>query len=238
MKCQQTLIENNEIDLISIMDHSPGQGQFKDIEAFKDYLARTYKKTEDELQELIEKKMAQSVGTMDRIKTLIQKAMDHNIQIASHDDDTAQKVDLLKGLGVTISEFPINFEAAQAAKSHHISTIFGAPNILRGRSQSGSMRALDAVSANVADCLCSDYHPASLLVAAFRLPEITAMSLPEAIRLVTLNPAQAAGLNDRGEIAVGKRADLVCVSHIQGLVQAQYVFSAGIPVFQAVHKHD
>ncbi|OTG88533.1 alpha-D-ribose 1-methylphosphonate 5-triphosphate diphosphatase [Acinetobacter sp. ANC 3813] len=227
------LIERDAIDLVSIMDHSPGQGQFKDVAAFKDYLARSYKKTEAELDELIANKLAQSEGTMDRIRTLIEKAAARNIAIASHDDDTADKVHLLHGLGVKISEFPINLEAAQAAKAKGISTIFGAPNILRGKSQSGSMRALDAVVANVADCLCSDYHPASLLTAAFRLPEISSISLPEAIRLVTYNPAQAAGLADRGEIAIGKRADLVCVSNIQEQVQAQYVFSAGKPVYQA-----
>lgn len=231
------LIQQQEVDLISIMDHSPGQGQFKDVPAFKDYLARTYKKTEQELNALIENKMAQSEGTMQRIQSLMKHAQAHDIRIASHDDDTVEKVALLNGLGVTISEFPINLEAAKAAKEKNLSTIFGAPNILRGKSQSGSMRALDAVIENVADCLCSDYHPAALLAAVFRLPELTSISLPEAIRLVSYNPARASGLTDRGEIAVGKRADLVVVEHIQGLVQAQRVFSAGRPIYQVESQH-
>lgn len=226
------LIDKDAIDLVSIMDHSPGQGQFKDVNAFKDYLAGTYKKTEAELEALIANKIAQSELTLSRIETLIAKAKAHNIQIASHDDDCPEKIELLHGFGVKVSEFPINLPAAQAAKAKGMRTIFGAPNILRGQSQSGSMRALDAVKANVADCLCSDYHPATMLSAAFRLPELTDISLSQAVNLVSYNPAQAAGLFDRGEIAVGKRADLVCVAQVQDVLQTQYVFSEGKLVYQ------
>jgi alpha-D-ribose 1-methylphosphonate 5-triphosphate diphosphatase len=231
------LMSAGEMHLLSVMDHSPGQGQFKDIGAFRDYLARTYKKTEAELDTLMQYKLVQAEGAMDRIKLLISAAKQRNIRIASHDDDTPEKVETLHAMGVGISEFPINLEAAHAAHARGMHTIFGAPNILRGKSQSGSVRALDAVIANVADCLCADYHPATLIVAVFRLPALADISLADALRLVSTNPAHAAGLTDRGEITVGKRADLVSVAQINGLVQANRVFSAGQLVYQARFDH-
>lgn len=231
------LMDADEMHLLSVMDHSPGQGQFKDIAAFRDYLSRTYKKSETELDSLVAKKLAQAEGAMDRILTLVDAAKARNIHVASHDDDTPEKVETLHRLGVGISEFPINLESAQAARERGMSTVFGAPNILRGKSQSGAVRALDAVLAGVADCLCADYHPATLIVAVFRLPELAGIGLPDAVRLVSANPARAAGLDDRGEIAVGKRADLVAVAHINGLAQASRVFSAGKLVFEACFDH-
>ncbi len=231
------LMAAGEMHLLSVMDHSPGQGQFRDIAAFRDYLARTYKKSEAELDILMENKLAQAEGAMARIRRLIDAAQAQGICIASHDDDTPEKVETLHALGVGISEFPINLESARAARERGMSTVFGAPNILRGKSQSGAVRALDAVIAGVADCLCADYHPAALIVAVFRLPELAAITLAEAVRLVSINPARAAGLTDRGEIAVGQRADLVAVAHVNGLAQASRVFSAGKPVFEARFDH-
>ncbi|MFZ5794990.1 MAG: alpha-D-ribose 1-methylphosphonate 5-triphosphate diphosphatase [Pseudomonadota bacterium] len=231
------LMATDEMHLLSVMDHSPGQGQFKDIAAFRDYLASTYKKSEAELDSLVEKKLAQAEGAMARIRLLIDAAKAKGIPVSSHDDDTPEKVETLHGLGVGISEFPINLESARAARERGMSTVFGAPNILRGKSQSGAMRALDAIKAGVADCLCADYHPATLIVAAFRLPELAGITLADAVRLVSANPARAAGLADRGEIVVGKRADLVSVSHINGLAQASKVFSGGKLVFEARFDH-
>ena len=233
----QELMNADEMHLLSVMDHSPGQGQFKDIAAFRDFLSRTYKKSEAELDTLVQNKLAQAEGAVDRIQQLITAAKQQNIRIASHDDDTPEKVETLFGMGVGISEFPINMESARAAHSRGMRTIFGAPNILRGKSQSGAIRALDAIIAGVADCLCADYHPATLIVAVFRLPELADISLADAVRLVSVNPAQAAGLTDRGEIAVGKRADLVSVAQINGLAQANCVYSAGQAVYRARFDH-
>jgi alpha-D-ribose 1-methylphosphonate 5-triphosphate diphosphatase len=126
-----------------------------------------------------------------------------------------------------VSEFPVNLETAQAARAQGLATLFGAPNILRGKSQSGNMRALDAVLAGVADCLCGDYSPAALLPSVMRLPDLAGIPLAEAVALVTCNPARAAGLHDRGEIAVGKRADLIAVKTMGGLPQAERVWSGG-----------
>ena len=232
------LMAAGEMHLLSVMDHSPGQGQFKDIAAFRNYLSRAYRKSEAELDVLLQRKLEQATGAMDRMRRLIGAARGHGIPVASHDDDSAEKVETLGALGVGISEFPINLEAATAAHGRAMSTVYGAPNILRGKSQSGSMRALDAVQAGLADCLCADYHPATLIVAVFRLPGLAGIGLADAVRLVSRNPARAAGLTDRGEIAAGKRADLVAVAHISGLAQASSVYCAGTRVFEARFDHD
>ncbi|MCW9031256.1 MAG: alpha-D-ribose 1-methylphosphonate 5-triphosphate diphosphatase [Gammaproteobacteria bacterium] len=231
------LLEDNAMHLISMMDHTPGQGQFKDMAAYRDYLTRTYKKTADEVDVIVERKLEAATGAFGRMQELAFCAHEAGISVASHDDDSVERVETMKGIGADISEFPITLEAAQAARAAGMSTIFGAPNILRGKSQSGSMKAIDAIHAGVADCLCADYSPASLIVSIFKIPELSALDLAAAIRLVTLNPAKAAQLADRGEIAVGKRADLIAVGMPGGLPQVTDVWSNGRVAYHASYDH-
>ncbi|WP_275096172.1 alpha-D-ribose 1-methylphosphonate 5-triphosphate diphosphatase [Sedimenticola hydrogenitrophicus] len=233
----QALIENGEAHLISFMDHSPGQGQFRDVEAWRGYLARTYKTEEGALDEILARKVEAARGAMARMESLARQARAHGVAIASHDDDSPDKVAAVQALGAVISEFPINLETARAARESGLATLFGAPNILRGKSQSGNMRALDAVLAGVADCLCGDYSPTALLPSVMRLQELAGITLPQAVALVTRNPARAAGLDDRGEIAVGMRADLVAVKHLGGLPQAERVWSGGKSALSAHFDH-
>jgi len=231
------LLADESMHLISMMDHTPGQGQFKDMAAYRDYLTRTYKKTADEVDVIVERKLGTASGAFARMEELAHAAHTAGISVASHDDDSAERVETMSGIGADISEFPISLEAALAAKAVGMSTIFGAPNILRGKSQSGSMKAIDAIHENVADCLCADYAPAALLVSVFRIPELSDLDLPAAIRLVTCNPAKAARMTDRGEIAVGKRADLIAVGMPGGLPQVTDVWSKGIRAYQAIYDH-
>lgn len=231
------LLEHGEAHLISVMDHTPGQGQFKDIAAYRHFLARNYRKTGRDFDRLMARKIDAGETAAERMRQLIEKAHAHGVRVASHDDDSVERLDTMQAMGVGISEFPINLETARAAHERGMATIFGAPNVLRGRSQSGSMRALDGVKAGVADCLCADYAPATLIVALFRLLEQTSLELHEAARLVTTNPARAAGLADRGEIAEGKRADLIAVSHLGGLPQVSEVWIEGTRVLSANFDH-
>jgi alpha-D-ribose 1-methylphosphonate 5-triphosphate diphosphatase len=231
------LLNEDSMHMISMMDHTPGQGQFKDMAAYRDYLTRTYKKTADEVHVIVERKLEAASGAFARMEALAQAAHAAGISVASHDDDCAERIDTMTGIGADISEFPINLEAAQAARAAGMSTIFGAPNILRGRSQSGSMKAIDAIHAGVADCLCADYSPAALIVAVYRIAEQTELDLAAAVRLVTGNPAKAARLHDRGEIAVGKRADLIAVAQPGGLPQVTNVWSGGVEVYRAWYDH-
>lgn len=231
------LVEEGHAHLISFMDHSPGQGQFRDMEAYRGYLASTYKMDESTLDEILARKAKAAQGTMARMESLAQTARLQNVAIASHDDDSPEKVAIIKALGAVISEFPINLETAHAARARGLATLFGAPNILRGQSQSGNMRALDAVLAGVADCLCGDYSPAALLPSVMQLPKLAGITLSEAVALVTRNPARAIGLADRGEIAVGQRADLVAIKQLGGLPQTERVWSGGKPALSAHFDH-
>ena len=233
----KTLIEDDAMHLISMMDHTPGQGQFKDISAYSNYLTRTYKKTADEVEVILERKLEAATGAFARMEELAYAAHASGISVASHDDDSIERVVTMNNIGADISEFPITLEAAQAAKNAGMYTIFGAPNILRGKSQSGSMKAIEAIHEGVADCLCADYSPASLIVAVFKIPELSDLDLPAAVRLVTSNPAKAARLKDRGEIAVGKRADLIAIDTPAGLPQVSQVWSNGISVYNTSYDH-
>ncbi|MFT7371437.1 MAG: alpha-D-ribose 1-methylphosphonate 5-triphosphate diphosphatase [Oleiphilaceae bacterium] len=231
------LLNEDSMHMISMMDHTPGQGQFKDMAAYRNYLTLNYKKTADEVQVILERKEDAAAGAFARMEELAKAAHAAGISVASHDDDSAERIATMSGIGADISEFPITLEAAQAAKAAGMSTIFGAPNILRGKSQSGSMKAIEAIHEGVADCLCADYSPASLIVAIFRVPELSDLDLPAAIRLVTTNPAKAAGLSDRGEIAVGKRADLIAIGMPGDLPQVTTVWSSGKQVYSAWYDH-
>jgi alpha-D-ribose 1-methylphosphonate 5-triphosphate diphosphatase len=231
------LLKDGHAHLMSFMDHSPGQGQFRDVEAYRAYLANTYKTDAAQIDDILVRKAEAAQGAMHRMEQLAQLARDCGVSIASHDDDSPQKVAAVKALGAVVSEFPVNLETAQAARAQGLATLFGAPNILRGKSQSGNMRALDAVLAGVADCLCGDYSPAALLPSVLKLPDLAGIGLHEAIALVTCNPARAAGLHDRGSIAVGRRADLVAVQTLGGLPQAERVWSGGVLSLAAHFDH-
>lgn len=232
------LLEQKKAHLVSLMDHTPGQGQFKDMASYRNYLAKTYKKDEEELDRLMEKKLSAGDGAFERIRILVDTAHQNQIAVASHDDDSLERIETMRLAGADISEFPITLEATTAAGKAGMHTVLGAPNILRGKSQSGSMRAIDAIHAGVADCLCADYAPAALIVAVFSLPALSDLNLAGAVRLVTANPAKAAKLFDRGEIIVGKRADLVAVDLPGNLPQVCRVWVGGTEVFKTVYDHD
>ncbi|MES9991409.1 MAG: alpha-D-ribose 1-methylphosphonate 5-triphosphate diphosphatase [Candidatus Thiodiazotropha sp.] len=231
------LLAEQSMHLISMMDHTPGQGQFKDMAAYRDYLTRTYKKTADEVEVIVERKVEAASGAYARMYELALAAHAEGISVASHDDDSAERIKTMSAIGADISEFPISIEAAKAAKAAGMSTIVGAPNIIRGKSQSGSMRALDAIQEGVADCLCADYAPATLIMAIMALPGQSDLDLPSAVRLVTANPAKAAKLDDRGVIEVGKRADLIAVGEPGGLPQVTDAWVHGKLAYCARYDH-
>lgn len=237
MPVLQFLLENKKMHLLSLMDHTPGQGQFKSMAAYRDYLKRAYSRSESEMDDIIHQKQAAAEGAFDRVEHLIGLAHANGISVASHDDDSSDRIDTMTALNVQISEFPINLETARYARQQGMSTVMGAPNILRGKSQSGSMRAIDGIHAGVVDCLCADYAPATLIVAVFRIPKISELSLADAVRFVTANPAKAASLHDRGEIVVGKRADLIAVDFPGGLPQVASVWVDGVQACQNNYDH-
>jgi alpha-D-ribose 1-methylphosphonate 5-triphosphate diphosphatase len=226
------LLAEGSAHLLSVMDHTPGQGQFKDIAAYRNYLKRAYQKSEQEVDDILECKLGAATEALERMQTLVRHAQQHGVSVASHDDDSAERVQAMDDLGIRISEFPVNLATAHAARDKGMATIFGAPNVVRGGSQSGSMRAIDAVREGVADCLCADYAPATLIAALYRLMDEAGISQADATRLVTANPARAAGLHDRGEIRTGLRADLLAVSRRGNQPHVEQVWVAGRPTLR------
>jgi alpha-D-ribose 1-methylphosphonate 5-triphosphate diphosphatase len=201
------------VRIASLMDHSPGQRQFASLEAYAVYYKGKMKMTDAEFNAFCERRMAQSAEWSDaNRKVVAEKARARGIVLASHDDATNAHVDEAIELGIRVAEFPTTLEAARASKDQGLAVLMGAPNVVRGGSHSGNVSARDLASHGLLDILSSDYIPFSLIQSAFFLGEVVEeIELPQAIAMVSKTPALSAGLEDRGEIAIGKRADLVRV---------------------------
>ncbi len=213
------LVDAKKVHLVSVMDHTPGRGQYKDVKKYVEFIIKWLGVTKDDiepqfLEDRINARIAKQQSrawSWDIVRDVIQIAKSHGYAVASHDDDTAAKVDELADMGMTISEFPVTREAAERAKARGMQVVMGSPNLLRGYSHSGNLSALEAVESGLVDILAVDYYPATSLHAPFALEERGILPLHEAVKLVTANPANAVNLTDRGEIVVGKRADLALV---------------------------
>ena len=131
--------------------------------------------------------------------------------MASHDDGSLEERDTFRALGAQISEFPTTVEVAKYAIANNEPTVMGAPNVVRGGSHTGWHGAEDLVKLRCCSVLCSDYHYPSLLHAVYRLARNESASFAEAVALVTKNAAQMAMLQDRGQLDLGQRGDVVLV---------------------------
>ena len=209
------IIDDPCVRLVSIMDHTPGQGQFKNFEDYKVYHKRVYGLKEDEIEELAKKK--REYDKIDNLTKILNKTHRNNIPIASHDDDTAEKVDMVHQMDAQISEFPVTLEAAKRAKELGMIVSMGAPNVVRGKSSTGNLSALEAMRKELVEVLCSDYNPTSMLYAPFVLAKKGLLRLSEAVNMVSLNPAKAIGMDTVGSVEVGKRADMVIIDEIDGI---------------------
>ncbi len=209
----QTTLEQGGTRLISVMDHTPGWRQFTSMDKFKEYYLGKKLILPEKLDDYIAEKLQMQKLYASKNKVEILKlARELNISIASHDDATIAHVEEAVGDGAVIAEFPTSAASAKAAHDMGLSVLMGAPNVVRGGSHSGNISALEVAAAGHLDILSSDYVPSSLLQGAFTLFERIEISLPKAIYYVTEGPAKAAGLDDRGVINIGKRADLIQVS--------------------------
>jgi alpha-D-ribose 1-methylphosphonate 5-triphosphate diphosphatase len=227
------LIRDGQIELFSFMDHSPGQGQFRDIIAFKNYYGPVYAKTDSEMDTIIERKLQAKDGDSPRcIALLLDLCRTHGIAIASHDDDSREKITWLKEMNIGVAEFPVNIEAVRAARELGINVCLGSPNVVRGQSQARNLSAREAISWGYGDILCSDYSPMTMLHAVLTLEKLGILPLHEAIRMVSLNPARAVGIADHtGSLEVGKEADMVLVDHSDDFPRVLKTFVAGREVF-------
>jgi len=205
------LLNAGALGLMSLMDHTPGQGQYRNIEKHVNNLARQRGISEAAAAELVRQRMSHGTAgeSLQVVADLANLARTTGIRLASHDDDSVEKVALMHGLGATISEFPITIEAATEARQRGLATAMGAPNALRGLSYSGNLSARQAYEAGVLDILTSDYHPSAILPAVVALADLGPGGLAASVALASANPARTLGLADRGRIAEGLRADLV-----------------------------
>lgn len=229
----QGLIGDGQINLFSFMDHSPGQGQFRDILAFKSYYGPVYAKSDAEMDDIIERKLeAKKSHTPAIIAEMITTCRDHDIAIASHDDDSREKIRWLKEMNIGMTEFPVNIEAVRAARELGVSVCLGSPNVVRGQSQAKNLSAREAISWGFGDILCSDYSPMTLLHAVLTLERLGILPLHEALKMVSLNPAQAVGIaGETGSLAEGKAADMVLVDHSDDFPRVLKTFVGGREVF-------
>lgn len=224
----EPLAGHSMVGLISLMDHTPGQRQFVSLDQFKTYYQGKYNLSDAALAEFIRSRQAdQERYAGDNRATVIALARRRGIRLASHDDATAAHVEEARAAGVVIAEFPTTREAASAAHAAGMSVLGGAPNVVRGGSHSGNASALDFARAGILDILSSDYVPVSLLHAAFKLVDEAGIRLPDAVATVSANPAAAVGLEDRGRIEPGLRADLVRVAVVDKLPFARTTWRLG-----------
>ena len=232
--CTETLVEelyefsvNDRVRLVSLMDHTPGQRQFRDMSKHREYLMgkHGYNDAEVEahwtkLRELqtlyLEKNRAATVAYATEVGAIL----------ASHDDTTLDDVLESDRLGITVAEFPTTLEAAEACRAKAQFIVMGAPNIVRGGSHSGNVAAQELARGGLLDILSSDYVPAALLNAAVSLGTLLE-DMAAGIRTVTACPADAVGFDDRGRIAPEKRADLVRFAMHDGLPIIKSVWSRG-----------
>jgi alpha-D-ribose 1-methylphosphonate 5-triphosphate diphosphatase len=227
------LLEGGAVDLVSVMDHTPGQGQYRNVEKL---VANRVSGglSETEARAYIERRMNDAVPAEQILRNLqdvSRLCTAKGIAIASHDDDTVEKSHLMADIGAVISEFPVTMEAAEVARARGLMIAMGAPNAMRGQSYSGNLSARDAHAAGLLHILAADYHPAAILPAIRALSDADPDGLVGAVRLASLNPAKALGLTDRGEIAAGKRADLALIDAADRVVQTygagELIFSNG-----------
>ena len=204
---------DSRVRLASLMDHAPGQRQFVDLETYAYYYQRKLKLSDLEFNVFCEQRMEESARhSAPHRKAISDLCRERGIVLASHDDATIAHVDEAVEQGIHVAEFPTTLEAAAASKQAGLAVLMGAPNVVRGGSHSGNVSARELVEHGHLDILSSDYIPFSLIQSTFFLSDVVeGITLPDAVRLVTKNPAEAVGFDDRGVIEVGKRADLVRV---------------------------
>lgn len=218
------MLEKNLVHEISFMDHTPGQGQYRDLEIYRKSVD-TNGRTFDEIMDYHKKKFRLS---FEQMRELTELAHRKNITVASHDDDTMEKLQVNQQIGVDISEFPITIDVAREAKRMGFYTVAGAPNILLGGSHSGNMSVADAIMHDCVDVLCSDYYPQAILHSIFIMHKKYGISIPDMVKKVSLNPAKATNIDkEYGSLEKGKKADILVVDEIDGYPVITHVLVDG-----------
>ncbi len=221
--CSETLEDEfsefgpeDRVGLVSLMDHTPGQRQFRDITALRTYVQKKRGMNDGEFEDHVDHLLGlrSTYGARHEAAT-VKEAARLGAVLASHDDTTAEHVETSHGYGVRVAEFPTTVEAAQACRQHGIAVMMGAPNLIRGGSHSGNVAAHRLAEMGLLDIISSDYVPYALLSSAFLLADLWD-NLPRAVATVTSTPARAVGFADRGLLGEGYYADMIRVTRVEG----------------------
>jgi alpha-D-ribose 1-methylphosphonate 5-triphosphate diphosphatase len=224
----ESVADHPLVRMVSLMDHSPGVGQYRDIARYKQMRIRQMQLTADQVDKRVGELLDQRARLRERQRQwLLDRVAHRRLPLASHDDDTREAVAQNAADGILISEFPVAMEAAQEAKRLGLEVIAGAPNIVRGGSHSGNVAAADLMRAGAVDVLASDYVPPAMVEAAWLSAGTGDVTLPQAVGMITDRAARMVGLNDRGRVEAELRADLVQVRPHEGHAVVRRVWRAG-----------
>jgi alpha-D-ribose 1-methylphosphonate 5-triphosphate diphosphatase len=231
----EELIREKAIHLFSIMDHTPGQGQFTSLDDFKAYYNSVSKVTDEEIEAVLKERMEAGKNFDDtHIRHLTKLCLDYGIPMASHDDDTPEKVRWAHEMGIQISEFPVRLEAAKSAMELGMHVLMGAPNILRGKSLTSNLSGREAIQHGYCDVIGSDHSPSNILHAVFMLQRLQMGALPELVNMVSYHPAKAVDMEEQtGSIAPGLAADIILVDDSGIVPRIMKTFVNGKQVFSA-----
>ena len=221
-----SLVDNPFVRLVSLMDHTPGQRQWRDVERWRHF--NLAKIPAAELDEIYQRrtKLGAEIAASARRK-IARVCRERGLVLASHDDTIEEDIAEAVENSVTISEFPTTDVAARLARSVGMRVVMGAPNIVLGGSHCGNVSARELAAQGLVDGLASDYVPVSLIQACLLLHKEMGVALSAAVAMVTTRPASMIGLADRGEIAPGLRADLVWVKAHHHMAVVRGVWRAG-----------
>ncbi len=235
--CSETLIEElgkfgpgDDIGIVSLMDHTPGQRQFRDVSQLRNYVRGKHGLSEAEFQT----HLADQIALTDRLgqaheAAAVAEARRFGAVLASHDDTTAEQVTVSAQNGARLAEFPTTLAAAQACRAMGIRVMMGAPNLIRGGSHSGNVAARQLAEADLLDIVSSDYVPSALLSAALMLGDLWG-DMARGVGCVTSATADAAGLSDRGRLAIGARADVIRVRRVAAAAAVRGTWVLGVRV--------
>ena len=222
----EPVADHPRVRMISLMDHSPGVGQYANLDRYRKMRAREGLPSDMVERRIVELQLQRAQYRDANRRRLLDRIRGHAVVLASHDDRTAEDIAENHADGIGISEFPVTLLAATEAQARHMQVIAGAPNIVRGGSHSGNVAVAELVRERAVDALASDYVPASLVEAAFASVR-EGITLPQGVALVTANPARMARLDDRGRLEPGLRADLVRVREHEGMPVVREVYRTG-----------
>jgi alpha-D-ribose 1-methylphosphonate 5-triphosphate diphosphatase len=221
--CSETLVEEldkfgprDRIGIVSLMDHTPGERQFRDVTQLRKYVMGKHGMSEAEFDAHVaaQKELSARHGALHEAAA-VAAARRYGAVLASHDDTDEAHVLRSAEHGAHFAEFPTTVVAARACNDNGIKVMMGAPNLIRGGSHSGNVAAQELAKTDLLDIVSSDYVPSSLLSGALMLADLWG-NMARGIATVTSAPADAAGLSDRGRIAPGSRADLIRVARVAG----------------------